>query len=220
VRAAQLPLLLGLVAVLGLAACGGSKHASTSASASSASGCKKVARSKQKPNGGRHAPKTLLDSRRTYLAVIETNCGSFTIKLWTKISPRTTASFVSLARSGFFDRTTFHRVVPGFVIQGGDPTGTGSGGPGYSTVDVPPAGTGYTKGVAAMAKTETEPAGTAGSQFFVVSGVDAALPPEYALLGKVSGGMDTVERIGRLGNATTEEPKQPVVIDHVSIQTG
>ena len=173
---------------------------------------------KPKPNGRRRAPRTLLDTRKTYVAVVQTNCGSFTVKLWTKLSPHTTASFVALARAGFFDRTTFHRIVPGFVIQGGDPTASGRGGPGYETTDVPPTGTGYTKGVVAMAKTETEPAGTAGSQFFVVTGVDAALPPVYALLGKVTTGLDVVERIGRLGDAR-ERPKQPIVVDRISIET-
>ena len=207
-----------LVATLVLAGCGAQKHASANSSKSSAGGCKSVSQPKPKSGGGKHVPQKLLDSRRTYVAVVDTSCGSFTIKLWTNISPHTTAAFVSLARSGFFDGTTFHRIVPGFVIQGGDPTATGRGGPGFTTVDVPPTGTGYTKGVVAMAKTETEPSGTAGSQFFVVTGVDAALPPVYALLGKVTTGLDVVERIGKLGNAL-EQPTQPVVVDHVSIQT-
>ena len=94
----------------------------------------------------------------------------------TKITPATSASLVSLANAGFYDETIFHRIVPGFVIQGGDPTQTGSGGPGYQTVDVPASDAAYTKGVVAMAKTSTEAPGTSGSQFFVVSGDDVALP--------------------------------------------
>ena len=93
----------------------------------------------------------------------------FTIRLAVKTSPATTASFVSLARKGYFDHTIFHRIVPGFVIQGGDPTATGAGGPGYTTVDRPPSSTRYTLGVAAMAKARHQPAGAGGSQFFVVT---------------------------------------------------
>ena len=90
---------------------------------------------------------------------------------------------VSLARAGFFKKTIFHRIVPDFVIQGGDPTGKGTGGPGYKTVDKPPPGTKYTRGVVAMAKTQQEKPGTAGSQFYVVTGADAGLPPDYAVIG-------------------------------------
>ena len=86
--------------------------------------------------------------------------------------------------------------MPGFVIQGGDPAGDGTGGPGYSVVEAPPADLAYTKGVVAMAKTAVEDPGTSGSQFFVVTGEDAQLPPEYALLGKVTEGQDVVDLIG------------------------
>ena len=110
--------------------------------------------------------------------------------------------------------------MPGFVIQGGDPTQSGSGGPGYSTRDAPAAGAAYTKGVMAMAKTATEAAGTAGSQFFIVTGADAGLPPEYAVVGKVTSGLDVVERIGKLGDPATEQPTQPVVIDSVTVGSG
>ena len=103
--------------------------------------------------------------------------------------------------TGFFDDTIFHRVVPGFVIQGGDPTQTGTGGPGYTTVDVPPADATYVKGVVAMAKTGAGGRrGPPGSQFFVVTGDDVGLPPEYAIVGEVTEGLDTVERIGALGD--------------------
>ena len=97
------------------------------------------------------------------------------------------------------------------MIQGGDPTGTGTGGPGYTVVDVPPRDSLYTKGVVAMAKTAAEPPGTAGSQFFVVTADDAGLPPEYAILGVVTKGLRVVERIGRLGNAK-EQPTRRVAV--------
>ena len=119
-------------------------------------------------------------------------------------------------RRRFFDGTRFHRIVRGFVIQGGDPSGTGTGGPGYTVVDKPPASTRYTKGVVAMAKTGADPAGTSGSQFFVVTTADAGLPPEYALLGKVTRGLAVVERIGKLGNAR-EQPTRRVVIKSMTL---
>ena len=153
----------------------------------------------------------LLTASPAHSVEVTTNLGSFAFSLDVKDSPCTASSFAALARKGFFDGTRFHRIVPGFVIQGGDPTGTGTGGPGYSVRDVPPAGAAYTKGVVAMAKTAAEPAGTSESQFFVVTGADAGLPPDYAILGKVTKGLGTVEKIGRLGDAT-ERPTRRIVI--------
>jgi len=152
-------------------------------------------------------------------AVVKTSEGTFTIRLDAKDSPHTVASFESLARKGFFDGTIFHRIVPGFVIQGGDPTGTGTGGPGYTTTDAPPPGTQYTKGVVAMAKTQAEAPGTAGSQFFVVTAQNAQLPPDYALLGTVVSGMDVVDRIGKLGDPATEQPTKRVVVRSIAIRS-
>jgi len=157
--------------------------------------------------GGRPA----LDPAKTYTVTMKTNEGEFAFSLDVKDSPNTTASFASLVNKGFFDGLTFHRIVPGFVIQGGDPNGNGTGGPGYTTVDVPPSGAQYTKGVVAMAKGGNEPPGSAGSQFFVVTGDDARLPADYALLGKVTSGLDVVEKIGTLGDAN-EQPTERVVI--------
>jgi cyclophilin family peptidyl-prolyl cis-trans isomerase len=158
-----------------------------------------------------------LEEGKTYRLVVQTNKGPFTIELDRETAPCTSASFVSLAEKGFFNGIKFHRIVPGFVIQGGDPTGKGSGGPGYSTVDVPPDNARYTKGVVAMAKTPTEPAGTSGSQFFVVTAEDAGLPPEYAVLGKVVEGLDVVEEIGKLGGPD-ERPTEPVKIETVTVE--
>ena len=148
---------------------------------------------------------------------MKTNEGTFAFALDVKDSPNTTESFLKLVEKGFFDGTIFHRIVPGFVIQGGDPTGKGTGGPGYTTVDVPPSDTKYTKGVVAMAKAGTEPPGTAGSQFFVVTGDDVQLPPDYALLGNVTSGMDVVEKIGQLGDPATEQPTKRVVIEKATV---
>ena len=163
--------------------------------------------------GGRAA----LDPSKTYTVTLQTNEGAFSFDLDVKDSPNTTASFAALVKKGFFDGLTFHRIVPGFVIQGGDPNGDGTGGPGYTTVDVPPSDAKYTKGVVAMAKSSAEPPGTSGSQFFVVTGADVGLPAEYALLGKVTKGLDVVEKIGRLGDPQTEQPTKQVVIEKATL---
>lgn len=151
-------------------------------------------------------------------AVVHTSEGSFAIRLDVAAAPQAVGSFEQLARKGFFDGTIFHRIVPGFVIQGGDPTGTGTGGPGYTTVDTPPAGTTYLHGTVAMAKTEQEAPGTAGSQFFVVTGADAGLPPDYAVLGRVVRGLTVVDRIGKLGNPQTQRPTKRVVVRSIAIK--
>jgi peptidyl-prolyl cis-trans isomerase B (cyclophilin B) len=163
-------------------------------------------------------PSAPLDPATTYTLTFDTSCGSFTVTLDQKLAPKTAASLVALADDGYFDDTIFHRVVSGFVIQGGDPTQSGSGGPGYSTVDVPPSDAKYTKGVVAMAKSQVEAPGTSGSQFFVVTGDDAGLPPDYAIVGTVTDGMDTVQRIDALGIPGGDgPPSKPVVIDSVTV---
>ena len=182
--------------------------------------CKDVAQPEPKPDGGAKKPRKALDPNRSYDVALETSCGTITIRLDQKTSPKTAASFASLARSGFYDDTVFHRIVPGFVIQGGDPTASGSGGPGYSVRDVPPADTSYTEGVVAMAKTAVEPPGTAGSQFYIVTAPDAGLPPDYGLLGKVVKGLEVARAIDKLGDPASGEagtPLRPVVIEKASV---
>jgi cyclophilin family peptidyl-prolyl cis-trans isomerase len=219
--------LLPALAVLLLVAggCGSSKKSTTADIPANAgkpqtsvgvpvqpTGCKQIANAPKPGSPGRQKkPTTPLDQRKTWTLDFKTSCGSFTVTLDLKRGPRASASMVALARAGFFRNTIFHRIVPGFVIQGGDPTASGTGGPGYSTVDKPPRDTRYTKGVVAMAKTQTEAPGTAGSQFYVVTGADAGLPPEYAVLGRVTKGMQTVDRIGALGDQS-EKPTQTIVI--------
>jgi peptidyl-prolyl cis-trans isomerase B (cyclophilin B) len=185
----------------------------------SASGCRVVERPEPREPSAPKGEPVALNPELTHRAVVETNCGAFTITLRPKTSPKATASFATLANAGYFDDTIFHRIVPGFVIQGGDPTATGTGGPGYTTVDPPKASTHYTKGVVAMAKTPSEPRGTAGSQFFVVTADEISLAPDYAVIGRVTAGLDVVERIGRLGNEL-EQPTETVVIDHILIRRG
>jgi peptidyl-prolyl cis-trans isomerase B (cyclophilin B) len=182
--------------------------------------CREVPQPNPKPDGGAKKPTGRLAAGKTYRAVLKTSCGDITVRLDQKTSPKTAASFASLVRQGFYDGTVFHRIVPGFVIQGGDPTGQGSGGPGYSVRDKPPADTVYTQGVVAMAKTEVEPAGTSGSQFYIVTGTDAGLPPDYAVLGEVVKGMDVALAIDQLGDPASGgagTPLQTVLLEKATL---
>ena len=214
---------LPLALVLVLAACGGGgskdSQGTTAATTTDANGCTTV--EQPKPAARKAAkPTQKLDPSKTYTVTMQTNCGSFTIDVAVKTAPATAASFVSLVQKGFYDHTIFHRIVPGFIIQGGDPTASGLGGPGYSTVDKPPATARYTLGTVAMAKTQAEPAGTSGSQFFIVTAQDAQLPPEYAIVGEVKDGLDTVTRIGGLGDASTEQPTEIVELQKATVSVG
>jgi peptidyl-prolyl cis-trans isomerase B (cyclophilin B) len=182
-------------------------------------GCEAVSPPEPKPEGDLSKPKKQLSRGKTYVATVKTNCGSFEITLDPRDAPVTGGSFKALADEGFYDDTTFHRIVSGFVIQGGDPLGTGMGGPGYSVTEAPPNDLEYTKGVVAMAKTELEDPGTSGSQFFVVTAEDAQLPPDYALVGRVTGGEDVVDRISVVEtDPATDAPTDPVVIESVRVE--
>ena len=205
-----------VVAAILVARSGGSDDSTTAASPTG--GCEQVEAPKPK-NVSFKAPKQVLSKGEKATAVVETNCGTFDIALDTTRAPKTANSFAFLVEEGFYDDLTFHRVAPEFVIQGGDPLGTGTGGPGYSVDEKPPSNLAYTKGIVAMAKTSAEPPGRSGSQFFVVLSADAGLPPEYALVGKVDKGFDVVERIGKLGTPA-EKPKQTVLIEEISIEKG
>ncbi len=216
-----LPVALLLVCALLLAACGGGEKEKASSptetpAPAAETGCEKVPAAKPKavkvPKPGEK-----LKKGKTYVARVLTNCGEFDITLDPARAPRTGGSFKTLADKRFYDGLAFHRIVAGFVIQGGDPQGDGSGGPGYTITETPPQDLTYSKGVVAMAKTETEPAGTSGSQFFVVTGEDAGLPPDYALLGKVTKGQDVVDKIGVAEVGPDEKPLQPIVIRQIRI---
>jgi len=212
------------VLVLLLAGCGGDEESAApdttepaaTTTTTTEGGCANVEAPAAREDGGATQPTERLDPEKTWTLRFETSCGAFVVTLDTTSAPATSASLVSLAEDGFFDDTVFHRIVPGFVIQGGDPTQSGSGGPGYSTVDAPADSARYSKGVVAMAKTAAEPAGTSGSQFFVVTGDDVALPPDYAIVGEVTEGLDVVELIGSLGDPATEQPVQPIVVESVT----
>jgi cyclophilin family peptidyl-prolyl cis-trans isomerase len=204
-----------VVAAILISRSSGSNDSSTTASTA---GCKEVEAPAPKKISLKAPPQTVKKGEKL-TAAIETSCGSFDIALDSSKAPKTVNSFVYLSDKGFYDDLTFHRIAPGFVIQGGDPLGTGLGGPGYTVVEKPPANLSYTKGFVAMAKSSSEPPGTSGSQFFIVTGADAGLPPEYALVGKVDKGLDVVERIGKLGTPE-EKPKQTVLIEKITIEKG
>jgi peptidyl-prolyl cis-trans isomerase B (cyclophilin B) len=153
-----------------------------------------------------------LEPGKTYTIRFETTHGSFTVELDPNRSPCNGASLIKLANEGFFNGITVHRIVPNFVIQAGRSEKTADGGPGYTTIDPPLPDTQYTKGVVAMAKATPEPPGTGGSEFFIVTGNGLNLAPDYAPVGRISGGMGVVEKIGKLGNIETELPSEKIVI--------
>jgi peptidyl-prolyl cis-trans isomerase B (cyclophilin B) len=149
-----------------------------------------------------------------YSIEFQTTEGRFTVEIDEKLAPCNGSSMMQLARDGFFDGIVFHRIVPGFVIQAGQSGKTADGGPGYTTIDPPPSDTKYKKGIVAMAKTAEDPPGTGGSQFFVVTGENVMLPPDYAPIGEVVKGMAVVDKIGKLGDLSTQVPTRRIVIEH------
>jgi peptidyl-prolyl cis-trans isomerase B (cyclophilin B) len=218
-RAAATACILAFAA-LALAACGGGDGADSTVAALP-EGCQQA----QKPPSrdvSLKRPRRKVDPSRGLVATVDTSCGRFEIALDAAASPRTVSSFAYLVRKGVYDNTTFHRIVPNFVIQGGDPLGTGMGGPGYFVDEPPPSNTEYTKGTVAMAKTQAEPPGRSGSQFFVVVAPDAGLPPQYAVLGKVTSGGGVIERIASLGDPAsgqTGTPLATVVIHRITVSS-
>lgn len=187
-------------------------------------GCKAVPAPEPAAQPNRRPSRQKLSAKRTYTTVIRTNCGTIRIRLDVRNSPKTSASFAGLARNGFYDGLTFHRIAkPGgndYVIQGGDPLGTGNGGPGYTVIEAPPGDTRYRKYVVGMAKAEGERQGTSGSQFFIVTADEAPLPADYAVLGRVTGGQKVVRRIARLAtDPATEMPIDPVVMSSVKVES-
>src|SRR5205823_578146 len=200
--------------------------AAAPAPATTASGCRRVARPRPRPDGSLDRPPLRIDAAKTWVAHLDTNCGAIDIRLDAREQPKTAASFVSLVHRGFYDGLTIHRIArqpngSDFVVQGGDPTGKGQGGPGYSVTERPPSAAHYTHGVVAMAKTEIEPPGTSGSQFFIVTAEDAGLPPDYAILGRVVGGDGAVRKIAATpADPRTQRPRTPVVIAKISVRRG
>ena len=203
-----------------LTACGGGGGQSTNVALPP--GCQQVSKPPPKHRQLKRPPQTVQPGERLS-ATVETSCGRFEIRLDTARFPKTVNSFVYLAKKGFYDDTIFHRIVPHFIVQGGDPLQNGQGGPGYTVTEQPPPDTRYTAGTVAMAKTPVEPAGRSGSQFFIVTAADAGLPPNYAILGTVNSGFDVVKRIGELGDPAsgdTGTPLETVVTRRITVHGG
>lgn len=152
------------------------------------------------------------DMKKSYTAILHTDKGDLTIALNAKDTPKTAENFVTLSRKNFYDGTVFHRVIAGFMIQGGDPKGDGTGGPGYKFADEPFAGD-YTRGTVAMANSGPN---TNGSQFFIMHQV-TALPKNYVIFGRVTKGMDVVDAIAAtpVKMSPSGEESSPVVPVHV-----
>lgn len=183
---------------------------------SSKGACRRVRAPKPRVEHLRRPPQTVRRSDHL-VAKVKTNCGRFEIRLDARRSPATVNSFVFLARSGFYDGLQFYRVVPHFVIQGGDPSGSGMGGPGYHITEPPPRHYHYAPGTVAMGRAYDEPRGRSGSNFFIVLPGAGRIAPAYAVLGRVQRGMKVIRRIGTLGSPS-EKPSQTVRIDWVRIR--
>lgn len=169
-------------------------------------------------------PPMTIDKTKTYTATMVTSCGTIVMALDAKDSPNTVNDFVYLANKGFYNGLTFHRIVKDFAIQGGDPKGDGTGGPGYEVTDPIPSGTVYSLGTVAMANAGTT--GGAGSQFFIVPSASAAsgFSPLYAILGHVTSGLDVVDKLNNWptqagASGEKSSPIRPVYIKTVTIQT-
>ena len=163
------------------------------------------------------APPMIIDPTKTYTAEMLTNKGSLTISLDPIGAPRTVNNFVFLARWHYYDGIVFHRIIPGFMCQGGDPEGSGRGGPGYRFEDELPMPGRYEIGSIALANAGPN---TNGSQFFIVSGPDGVgLPPQYSLFGKVVRGLDVVKAIESVGSRSGA-PTEPVIIESVTVTEG
>ncbi len=158
-------------------------------------------------------PEFTIDLDKTYTAVLETNKGDITIELLPERSPITVNNFVFLARDGFYDGVIFHRVISGFMIQGGDPTGTGRGGPGYRFRDELEGTGDYSRGTVAMANAGPN---TNGSQFFICH-TDTGLPHSYTIFGKTADGMATVDAIAATATGAQDRPLEDIVIEKVTI---
>jgi len=157
-------------------------------------------------------PALTIDPAHTYSATIDTSAGVMTAELFAAEAPKTVNNFVFLARDGFYDGVIFHRVIPAFMIQGGDPTGTGRGGPGYKFNDEPVRRT-YNRGILAMANAGPN---TNGSQFFVMH-ADYGLPPNYTIFGRLTSGEDVLDKIATAPTGAQDRPVTPVSITKVTI---
>jgi cyclophilin family peptidyl-prolyl cis-trans isomerase len=159
-------------------------------------------------------PAMTIDPNKNYTATIETDAGTMTAELYPKIAPKTVNAFVFLAREGYYEGVIFHRVIPGFMIQGGDPTGTGTGGPGYKLKaefnDIK-----HERGVLSMARTNDP--NSAGSQFFVMHANSPHLDHQYTAFGRVTSGQDVIDKIANAPKGAQDRPKNPTKIKKITI---
>jgi cyclophilin family peptidyl-prolyl cis-trans isomerase len=196
---------------------------STTAVAASSKGCSTTKPPTSAKNQSQKAPPVTIDPKKTYTAVISTSCGDMKVALDAKDAPKGVNNFVFLARQGFYDGLSWHRVAKDFVIQGGDPRGDGNGGPGYEVVTELPKN-GYPLGTLAYAKTSDAPAGSAGSQFFITTvSQPASLQKQngsyqYGAFGRVVTGLPVLEKLGSFAPAGGDgAPTQPLYIKKVTI---
>ena len=205
--------LLALAAVVTVAACATPQPTPTPtrpAATAAKPGAQGPATMKQYPA----PPEMTLDQKKTYTATIVTTKGNMTAELFVKDAPNTANNFVFLARDGYYTNIKFHRIIAGFMVQTGDPTGTGAGGPGYRFKDEPVTRK-YLKGTLAMANAGPN---TNGSQFFIISGPDGCrLPPQYSLFGQVVKGLDVIEKMQNVQTGMGDRPTTDVVINSVTI---
>lgn len=159
-------------------------------------------------------PPLSIDPNKRYTAILETTAGTMDLELYPEDAPNTVNNFVFLAQEGFYTDVIFHRVIEGFMIQGGDPTGTGTGGPGYRFNDEPVKRP-YSRGTLAMANAGPN---TNGSQFFIMH-KDYPLPPNYTIFGKLTSGEDVLDSIATAPTGAQDRPKQPVQIKSITIQS-
>ena len=164
-------------------------------------------------------PEMIIDQNKSYTAVIQTSMGDLTVKFFSDTAPVTVNNFVSLSNDGYYDNIIFHRVISGFMIQGGDPSGTGHGEygkfPGYTFEDELNNQQPYEKGILAMANAGPN---TNGSQFFIMH-VDYPLPYQYTIFGKVTDGLDVIDTIASVQTAEGDKPVEDVVILGVTVSS-
>ena len=173
------------------------------------------------PAGGQGPASDGKSDSMKHTVTIETNMGTIKFETYDADAPKTVQNFITLAEKGFYNNLTFHRIVKGFVIQGGDPLGNGTGGPGYKFEDELNQATesyknGYKKGVVAMANAGPN---TNGSQFFIMLEDNASLPHNYTIFGKVIFGQEVVDKIGQVPVGPNDRPLEPVIIKNVGVDT-
>lgn len=219
-------IVTALAALALLAGCGGVGKNQGPANNQTPAGTYQLPQKPAAPAGKKEwtkPPAMKIDPNKQYFATIKTSLGDIRVELFAKDAPKTVNNFVFLAREGFYDGVIFHRVIPNFMIQGGDPTGTGAGGPGYRFQDELPPKRSYDPGIVAMANAGPN---TNGSQFFICNGPNCKnldQIPNYTQFGKVVAGMDVVQKISSVETVMSaggerSKPKNPPVIQTVAIE--